>query len=135
MRLFASKSQLLVCTLIFVALNFAEVFPAAARVDQRSGMCFERLITGAKITRNLGKCTIYVGTVGFDRVLWGFQFPNGRKINAWSAVSNDSVMVNDMEGYYYSPSGRSADTLRKGQYFCLGLKGDNRMTCGRKHQE
>ena len=135
MRLLATKSHLLVYTMLFAALISAEIFPAAARVDQRSGICFERLITSARIARTLGKCTIYTGTVGFDRVLWGFFFPNGRRIYAWSGARNNRVMINDKEGYFYSPSGRSADTLQKGQSFCLGLKGDNRMTCGRMETE
>lgn len=136
MRLSATQSQLfLVCTLIFGASVFAEVFPAAARVDQRSGMCFERLITNAKITRNLGRCRIHIGTIGIDLALWGFLFPNGRKIYAWSSDGNDRVIVNEKEGYFYSPSGRRADALQKGQYFCLGLKDVNRMPCGVKNSE
>jgi len=109
------------------------VAPAIARVDRRHGECFERLISSSHITKRLGKCIVYVGTYGMDRALWGFVFPNdrSRSINAFQDVGAKDAIVNGKSGYMYSPSKRTPDALRHGQYFCLGYKGNNRMICGR----
>jgi len=106
--------------------------PAAARVEQRAGECFERSKGLPAITRRLGPCTIYVGTAGFKRALWGFLFPGGRRMDGWKDAGSSRVVVNGRAGFLYlAPGVPSPDRLPKGQFFCLGLEGKERMTCGR----
>lgn len=67
------------------------------------------------------------------KAIWGFIFPGKKHLDvfgeeeAWS----NKTFVNGTPGYLYIPSkAPSPDRLPKGHYFCLGIKGDNRMTCG-----
>jgi len=117
-------------SLLFLAICLSWSSPALARVDQRQGKCFERLITSPSVTNQLGKCTIYIGTYGFHRVLWGFHLANGKRLDAWQDSGKSIVTLNGKPGYLFSPIGRNPDALKLGQYFCLGYKGHNLMTCG-----
>ena len=111
-------------------LLILSALPASATVSRLNGECFERLITSSKIIRSLGKCTIYMGAYGYSRVLWGFETTHG-KVNAYADLGMDPI-VNGKPGYLYIPSKVSSpDRLKYGQYFCLGYRGKNLMTCGR----
>ena len=117
-------------SVVFLAVCLVCSSPALARVDQHQGKCFERLVTCPSVTKQLGKCMIYIGTYGFHRVLWGFHLPNGKRLDAWQDNGRSIITLNGKPGYMFSSSGRNPDALRSGQYFCLGYKGVNLMVCG-----
>lgn len=128
MRSWTTAAQLSL-GLMVVALTAS---PAAARIEQRAGECFERQRGSATISRRLGPCTIYVGTVGFERALYGFIRPGGHRIDGWNDARSSRVVVNGRAGFLYLPPGvASPDQLPKGQFFCLGYEGSDQMTCGR----
>lgn len=127
-RQYPRATELLPLSLLALLLS-AE--PAAARVDTREGVCFQRQRSSAAVVRQLGACTIYVGTVGFDRALWGFHLATGQKIDAWQQAHTSQVVVNGKPGFLYLPPGvRGPDRLEQGQTFCLGEQGKAVMTCG-----
>jgi hypothetical protein len=125
------SKQLLRRFTFYLLLIHVIALPALARVDRRSGDCFERQITSPTITKDLGRCTIYIGTYGFHRALFGFHFPSGRRVDAWMDAKTGAVTVNTRRGYLYSPTKRNPDQLLADQYFCLGYRGSNLLTCGR----
>ena len=128
MRSWTTAAQLSLGLLVVVLT----ASPAAARVEQRAGECFKRRSGSAAITHRLGPCTIYVGTAGFKRALWGFLFPGGRRMDGWKDAGSSRVVVNGRAGFLYlAPGVPSPDRLPKGQFFCLGHEGSDQMTCGR----
>lgn len=118
--------------LLLIGLALSVATPCHARVEQRKGECFERLLTSATITKQLGSCTIYTGTLGHQRVLWGFVLANGSRIDGWQDSQTSRTMVNRTPGFLYIPyKATSIDRLRPQQYFCLGNIGIATLTCGR----
>ena len=118
----------------FLAVTISAT-PVESRVDRRQGKCFERLITNRHITKRLGRCIIYVGVIGMQRALWGFELANGRTIKAYQDANTKAVVVSGRAGYLYSPSRKTPDNLNSGQYFCLGYKGSNHLICGLPEDE